>query len=123
MMDIQEQVQSDAESNVNDNAVTDLTDFTVLSVACNATTDTINITLINDGTGALSSGSSILILTDISGVELDTNINSSFTGLAEGMATVLNYVLNYDLQSSTTYVARLTLSNSKTRTRSCNAVD
>lgn len=122
MMDIQEQIQQDAENNVNENAASDLTDFTILSVACNATSDTVNITLINDGVGAIPSGSSILILTDINGVELYTNINPSFTGLAEGAGTTLGYVLTYDLISSTTYVARITLSNSKTRTRSCNAV-
>ncbi|MFA5303726.1 MAG: archaellin/type IV pilin N-terminal domain-containing protein [Candidatus Nanoarchaeia archaeon] len=122
MVDIQDQLQQDAETNINENAASDLTDFTLLSVACNATTNAVNITLVNDGIGAIDSGSAILVFTNVNGVELYTNINSSFMGLEEGQALTLNYVSTYDLEASTTYVARITLSNSKTRTRSCNAI-
>lgn len=121
MMGVQEQMQMDAESNVNENAANDLTDFTLISVACNATSNSVNITFMNNGVGAISEGTAILILTDINGAELYTSINSSFSGLSEGSAGTLGYISDYDLTASTTYIARLTLSNSKTRTRSCNA--
>ncbi|MDD3888278.1 MAG: hypothetical protein PHN19_06000 [Patescibacteria group bacterium] len=122
MMGIQETIQTDTESSVNENAASDLKSFTLINVACNATSNTINITLMNDGIGAISSGTAILILTDLTGAELYTNINSSFNGLSEGAATTMGYVSTYDLITATSYVARVTLSDGKTKTRSCNAI-
>jgi flagellin-like protein len=121
MTGVQDQIQQDTETSVNENAANDLTDFTIISVSCNATSNSVNITLMNNGVGAITAGSSILILTDINGIELYTSINSSFAGLAEGAASTLGYISTYNLTSSSTYIARLTLSNSKTRSRSCTA--
>ena len=121
MMDIQEQIQSDTEGTVSSNAANDLLDFTIMSVSCNSTSNEINLTIMNNGVGSIQSGTAILILTNINGAELYTNINSSFQGLNQGAAATLQVASSYDLIASTTYVARLTLSNSKTRSRSCVA--
>jgi flagellin-like protein len=121
MMGIQEDVQQSTASNIDSSSTNDLSDFTLISVFCNATTDTINITLMNTGVGAITAGTSIMVLTDINGAELYTSINPGFSGLSEGAAATISYTSTYDLSPMTTYVSRLTLSNGKTRTRSCSA--
>jgi flagellin-like protein len=122
MMDVMEQIQQDTEENINSNPSNDLTDFTLVSVSCNSTINSINITVLNNGIGDIGSGTSILIFADsTNSAELYTYINSSFIGLNEGQAAVISYTSSYDLIVLTTYVTRLTLSNSKTHTLSCKA--
>jgi flagellin-like protein len=122
MMDVMEQIQQDTEENINSNPSNDLTDFTLISVSCNSTINSINITVLNNGIGDIGTGTSILILADsTNSAELYTYINSSFIGLDEGQAAIISYTSSYDLTALTTYVTRLTLSNSKTRTLSCRA--
>jgi hypothetical protein len=105
----------------NDLIISDLTDFTLLNVDCDAISNIVNITVMNNGIGAIENGTLTLILTDINGLELYTKIDPNFIGISEGAAKTFGFVLSYDLKVSTTYVARLTLSNGKTRTRSCTA--
>lgn len=121
MIDIQETIQSDTGTKISDSAATDLTDFTILSVLCNSTTNEIEILASNNGVGNIQSGTAILVLTNIEGIELYTSINSSFQGLSQGNSATFEYESTYSLNASNIYIARLTLSNSKTRTRSCTA--
>lgn len=96
--------------------------FTIISMICDSASNNITFTLVNSGNRAISSGTEIIILKDVSGVGISQLMITDFPGIPlEPAELVVEYQMDYDLISGETYVAEITLPYSDLRSRSCEA--